>query len=82
MNQRIEWIDLLKGIGILFVVAGHSALSPSFVGYIFSFHMPLFSSFPDIFSRQESIRISSPSWAKRLEAFWFPIFLLPWFPWS
>lgn len=42
MNQRIEWIDLLKGIGILFVVAGHSALSPSFVGYIFSFHMPLF----------------------------------------
>lgn len=39
--SKMQWIDIVKGIGILFVVAGHI-----FNGYsrdfIFLFHMPLF----------------------------------------
>jgi len=43
MDKRIEWLDVLKGIGIFFVVAGHFYKSddPVLV-YIYSFHMPLF----------------------------------------
>lgn len=40
-SSRIGWIDTLKGIGILTVVAGH--IFPNSVArYLFLFHMPLF----------------------------------------
>ncbi len=42
-RNRIEWIDLAKGIGILLVIAGHTApFGSTFRNFIFSFHMPLF----------------------------------------
>lgn len=42
-NQRIQYIDIAKGIGILLVVIGHCINSLSFLGkWIWSFHMPLF----------------------------------------
>ena len=37
-----EWIDNVKGIGILLVIAGH-ILSGAISDIIFIFHMPLFS---------------------------------------
>ncbi|HEM4571297.1 TPA: acyltransferase family protein [Streptococcus suis] len=40
MNTRIQWIDNLKGIGILLVVLGHTSFP--FKNYIFWIHMPLF----------------------------------------
>lgn len=42
LNNRIEWVDTLKGIGILLVVVGHTAVPDSLKQYFFSFHMPLF----------------------------------------
>jgi polysaccharide biosynthesis protein PslL len=44
-NQRMAWIDVLKGIAILFVVLGHNPLTtahPKIFNIIFSFHIPLF----------------------------------------
>ncbi|WP_165971912.1 acyltransferase family protein [Paenibacillus piri] len=42
-NGRIDWIDIAKGIGIVLVVVGHTALEDSGLGrFIYSFHMPLF----------------------------------------
>jgi fucose 4-O-acetylase-like acetyltransferase len=38
MAQRIAWIDIAKGFGILLVVWGHL----SYNDWIYSFHMPLF----------------------------------------
>lgn len=38
---RLDWIDTIKGIGILFVVAGHT-LWPSVQFSVYLFHMPLF----------------------------------------
>ncbi|MDP4127970.1 MAG: acyltransferase family protein [Bacillota bacterium] len=37
---RVKWVDILKGLGILTVVWGHSGSPNSF--YMFWFHMPLF----------------------------------------
>ncbi|KDB09712.1 acyltransferase 3 [Burkholderia sp. lig30] len=42
MRTRIEWIDSLKGIGIISVVAGHTIQNGSVATLFFLFHMPLF----------------------------------------
>lgn len=40
-KERIEWIDIAKGIGIILVIAGHTiSLTHSYP--IYAFHMPLF----------------------------------------
>lgn len=39
-NARIEWIDFLRGVAILFVLLGHTDVP--FMKYIYGFHMPLF----------------------------------------
>lgn len=40
MQERIQWVDVCRGIGILLVILGHCA--PPFNKYIYGFHMPLF----------------------------------------
>jgi acyltransferase len=42
LNNRIEWVDVSKGIGIILVVLGHIYLTGQGHKYIYSFHMPLF----------------------------------------
>ena len=45
ISNRIEYIDIARGIGILLVVLGHndfSLISPFAYQVIYSFHMPLF----------------------------------------
>lgn len=41
-QQRLDWLDAAKGLGILLVVLGHTAIPPALFVYIFSFHLPLF----------------------------------------
>ena len=40
-KQRIEWIDTIKGVGIILVLIGHCNI-PNINQYIYLFHMPLF----------------------------------------
>ena len=43
MSNRIVWIDIAKGLGIILVIAGHLFRYDSYIStVIFSFHMPLF----------------------------------------
>ena len=43
MLKRIEWIDIAKGMGIIYVVLSHVYSIPAALSnYIYSFHMPLF----------------------------------------
>lgn len=42
LNERIIYLDIAKGIGILLVVLGHLNLEFVFKNIIYSFHMPLF----------------------------------------
>lgn len=41
-EQRIEWIDIAKGLGMILVIMGHSYVPEYFNEYLLSFHMPLF----------------------------------------
>lgn len=40
--KRIEWLDVAKGMAIILVVLGHSALPAYANRFIFAFHMPFF----------------------------------------
>lgn len=40
--QRISWIDVARGIGIILVIQGHALSSHSYRHLIYAFHMPLF----------------------------------------
>ena len=41
-KSRIEWLDVLRGIGVVLMVMGHIYFGERFSVYIHAFHMPLF----------------------------------------
>lgn len=69
-QNRIECIDIAKGITILLVVVGHvSSLPIALNGILYSFHMPLFFVLSGYFFRKETVFES----AKRM----FPSLIIP-----
>lgn len=42
IKNRIEWLDIAKGIGIVLVVLGHIYTNNIVYNWFYSFHMPLF----------------------------------------
>lgn len=42
LDNRIEWIDLTKGIAIFLMVCGHTSIPMTVSNFIWCFHMPLF----------------------------------------
>ena len=51
LQQKINWIDNLKAIGILAVILGH--ITSPFGTFIFSWHMPLFFILAGFFIKYE-----------------------------
>lgn len=79
-NQRLDWVDQVKGFTIFLVVYGHNF--PFVEKYIYSFHMPLFimvagffhtktSSFDSIKKRFKSVVVPYFIWSLSLYTFWF-----------
>ena len=64
--KRNESIDLMKGVGILLVVLGHTNIPTDLHDYIYSFHIPFFVFIAGIFSKYTSFRGFVISKAKRL----------------
>lgn len=57
-RQRIAYIDLIKGIGILCVLQGHLIANDNIIKpSIYSFHMPLFFIVTGMLLKKESIKI-------------------------
>ena len=48
-NVRLQYIDILKGMGIFFVVLGHTTQNKELFNLIYAFHMPLFFIISGIF---------------------------------
>lgn len=51
--KRIEYIDILKGIGIILVVLGHVTQNKPLFQFIYAFHMPLFFFVAGLFLRNK-----------------------------
>lgn len=74
MKERIEWLDLSKGIGIFLVIAGHCLnVNTTPFHLIFEFHMPLFFLLSGYtYSRKTGLGI----WLKKkVKGLLFPFFL-------
>lgn len=57
MNRnRIEWIDIARGIAILLVIIGHSIIGLEINRFIFSFHIPLFFILSGYLFRRKEIK--------------------------
>ena len=41
-EERLSWLDVLKGTGIIFVAIGHIYSNSTVFNWLYSFHMPLF----------------------------------------
>lgn len=41
-RQRLEWIDMAKGLGMILVMIAHAPIPDQLKGVIYTFHMPLF----------------------------------------
>ncbi len=52
---RIDYIDVLRGIGIIYMVLGHINFGTAFDHYIHAFHMPLFFFVTGFFYRRQSL---------------------------
>lgn len=65
-RQRIEWLDMAKGYGMIFVILGHLNLGV-FESWIFTFHMPLFFFLSGyVFSEKENFKIFIKSKCKSI----------------
>lgn len=42
MNNRVEWLDIAKGLGIFCIVIGHNAVPQWLNDWVYSFHVPMF----------------------------------------
>lgn len=41
-EHRIQWLDIMKGIGIICVMVGHIAHTGALAGWLYTFHVPIF----------------------------------------
>ncbi|WP_298237234.1 acyltransferase family protein [uncultured Algibacter sp.] len=72
MNDRYEWVDQARGLGIFLVIYGHNY--PFLESYIYSFHMPLFFFIAGMFHPKNITKYSIVKRAKSI--------LIPYFIWS
>lgn len=69
-KQRCAEFDILKGLGILLVMLGHTPIDGMSKVLIYSFHLPLFFMVSGFFYKKQSIRTYAQKLFKRL--------ILPW----
>ncbi|MCR5361425.1 MAG: acyltransferase family protein [Bacteroidales bacterium] len=55
MNNRVEWLDIAKGLGIFCIVIGHNAVPQWLNDWVYSFHVPMFFIISGYFYRQRTL---------------------------
>lgn len=76
IDNRIEWIDNAKGIGMILVIAGHT-IALDYSAPIYTFHMPLFFLLSGLFIHtNEDIRTYTFKRVKSLLLVWLIAFLI------
>jgi acyltransferase len=76
--KRLDYIDVLKGIGIVYVILGHflHELPPYFRAYIYTFHMPLFFFISGYLFNYDKNKQCKPFIQKRVKSLLIPYLIL------
>lgn len=69
-DKRLIEFDILKGIGMILIMAGHTVLPYPIQSWIYSFHIPLFFIISGYFHRSVPLRLLFVKKRKHL--------LIPW----
>lgn len=81
-NERIRWIDIARGIGIIFIIYAHVLGSNDFRHLFYAFHIPLFFFLSGIFYKKDvSFTAFLTKSAKRLLVPYFIFAFLTYFLW-
>ena len=70
--NRDTTIDVLKGIGIILVVIGHSCCPQLLNDFIFSFHMPLFFIASGYFFEMKNLENKKDYLKRKIRGIYFP----------
>lgn len=84
MNTRIDYIDILKGIGILFVIIGHMYTAPECRVYVYSFHLPLFFIISGALLNETKYKAFKDFFISRFKSLFFPFmvfYVILWLGW-
>lgn len=73
--ERIHWIDITKGIGIIFIIYGHMLGSHDFRYLLYSFHIPLFFFLSGIVYNPEKFKNFSDFFKKTAKGLLLPYFI-------
>lgn len=65
-SKRIEWIDNIKGLGIILIVWGHLYPTLWIKKWLYSFHLPLFFFISGYLRKKRSVKETAVSKAKSL----------------
>ena len=71
-NKRDKTIDVLKGIGIILMVVGHSRCPQPLYDFIYTFHMPLFFIASGYFFNCKSITTKQQFFIKKIKGIYKP----------
>ena len=75
-GNRFAEFDILKGIGIILVLLGHTAIPMEAKNVIYMFHMPLFFLCSGLFFKSKNIPQQITNDAKRLLIPWLTFFAI------
>lgn len=84
MNSRLDYIDILKGIGILFVIIGHMYTVPECKAYVYSFHLPLFFIISGALLNESKYSTFKDFFISRFKSLFFPFmvfYIILWLGW-
>ena len=72
-TERLRWLDVVKGIGIILVVVGHIYSNRTVFNWLYSFHMPLFFIAAGLVYRKKPILVDI---RRRIQSIVVPYFSL------
>lgn len=76
VRKREAWIDVVKGLGIIFVVIGHVNTEGFLLQWIYTFHMPLFFALSGFLLKKFSADVSfGKFFLKRTQTILWPFVL-------
>ena len=85
MNERIEYVDIAKGLGMLTIIWGHIVLTGITNSFVYAFHIPLFFFMSGMMYNKEKYPYFKDFFVSRIKSLLIPYSIysvLTWIVWA